>query len=126
MVGAIADTLNAGYRPRAPFRDELFELDGTPRPAARALVDELGRLGPQGLVEAGRRRDAIFMQQGITFETSGESGASHERPFPLDLIPGCSAERNGERSSAAWPSASGHSTTSSMTFTTRARSCARG
>ena len=87
MVGAIADTLNAGYRPRAPFRDELFELDGTPRPAARALVDELGRLGPQGLVDAGRRRDAIFMQQGITFETSGESGASHERPFPLDLIP---------------------------------------
>ena len=27
------------------------------------------------------------MQQGITFETSGESGASHERPFPLDLVP---------------------------------------
>jgi uncharacterized circularly permuted ATP-grasp superfamily protein len=88
VVGTVTDTLEAGrYRPRAPFRDELFELDGTPRPAARALVAELGRLGPQGLVDAGRRRDAIFMQQGITFETSGESGASHERPFPLDLIP---------------------------------------
>ncbi len=87
-VGTLTDTLEAGhYRPRTPFRDELFELDGTPRPAAQALVAELGRLGPRGLVEAGRRRDAIFMQQGITFETSGESGASHERPFPLDLVP---------------------------------------
>ena len=87
MVGAVTDTIEAGYRPRAPFRDELYELDGSARPAARALIAELGRLGPEGLVEAGRRRDAIFMQQGITFETSGESGSSHERPFPLDLVP---------------------------------------
>src|ERR1035441_6360712 len=75
------------YRPQAPFLDELFELDGTPRPTARALVEELRRLGPAGLIEAGRRRDAIFMQQGITFETSGGGGATHERPFPLDLVP---------------------------------------
>jgi uncharacterized circularly permuted ATP-grasp superfamily protein len=75
------------YRPRAPFLDELFEHDGSPRPAAQALVGELNRLGSDGLAEAGRRRDAIFMQQGITFETSGESGASNERPFPLDLVP---------------------------------------
>ncbi len=79
-----------GYRPQAPFIDELFELDGTPRPTARALIEELRRLGPEGLIEAGRRRDAIFMQQGITFETSGggdENGPSKERPFPLDLVP---------------------------------------
>src|ERR1700677_2504808 len=79
-----------GYRPQAPFLDELFEPDGTPRPTARALVEELRRLGPEGLMEAGRRRDAIFMQQGITFETGGGSdadGASKERPFPLDLVP---------------------------------------
>ncbi|HTA15113.1 MAG TPA: circularly permuted type 2 ATP-grasp protein [Solirubrobacteraceae bacterium] len=83
-----AGTLPAGqYHPRAPFRDELFEDGGTPRLAVVALIEELGRLGPEGLVEAGRRRDAIFMQQGITFETSGESGSSHERPFPLDLVP---------------------------------------
>jgi A circularly permuted ATPgrasp len=76
-----------GYRPQAPFLDEMFAPDGTPRPTAGALVEVLKRLGPEGLAEAGRRRDAIFMQQGITFETSGVSGASHERPFPLDLIP---------------------------------------
>jgi uncharacterized circularly permuted ATP-grasp superfamily protein len=90
-VGVAADTIEVGYRPRAPFRDELYELDGTPRPAVQALVAELGRLGPEGLVDAGRRRDAIFMQQGITFETSGGSGGvgghSNERPFPLDLVP---------------------------------------
>jgi uncharacterized circularly permuted ATP-grasp superfamily protein len=56
-----------GYRPRTPFLDELFEHDGSPRAAARALVGELNRLGSDGLAEAGRRRDAIFMQQGITF-----------------------------------------------------------
>ena len=76
-----------GYRPQAPFLDELFEHDGTPRPAARALVEGLRRLGADGLLEAGRRRDAIFMQQGITFETSGGGGPTHERPFPLDLVP---------------------------------------
>ncbi len=70
-----------------PFLDELFEPDGQPRATAEPLVRELERLGPEGLIEAGRRRDAIFMQQGITFETSGVSGASHERPFPLDLVP---------------------------------------
>ncbi len=75
------------YRPQLPFLDELFAPDGSPRPTAEALVQELRRLGPEGLIEAGRRRDAIFMQQGITFETSGGGGASHERPFPLDLVP---------------------------------------
>jgi uncharacterized circularly permuted ATP-grasp superfamily protein len=67
--------------------DELFEPDGTPRPVARALVDALEHLGPDGLVEAGRRRDAIFVAQAITFETKGDGGSTHERPFPLDLVP---------------------------------------
>ena len=75
------------YRTHAPFLDELFDDDGTPRATAAPLVAELRRLGPEGLIEAGRRRDAIFMQQGITFETSGGGGGSHERPFPLDLVP---------------------------------------
>jgi uncharacterized circularly permuted ATP-grasp superfamily protein len=75
------------YRPSEPYLDELFERDGSPRAAVAPLVAELERLGPAGLIEAGRRRDAVFMQQGITFETSSENGASGERPFPLDLVP---------------------------------------
>ena len=76
-----------GYRPNAPFLDELFEPGGKPRAAALPLVHELERLGADGLMEAGRRRDAIFMQRGITFETGGGSEARAERPFPLDLGP---------------------------------------
>jgi uncharacterized circularly permuted ATP-grasp superfamily protein len=88
-VGSDATTALASdiYRPPTRCFDELFERDGSPRPAARALIEELRRLGPEGLLEAGRRRDAVFVQQGITFETSGEDGPSHERPFLLDLIP---------------------------------------
>jgi uncharacterized circularly permuted ATP-grasp superfamily protein len=90
--GAAAASAGAGgpsdlYPPPAAGYDELFEGDGTPRPAAGALVEQLQRLGPEGLLEAGSRRDAVFVQQGITFETSGEDGPSHERPFMLDLIP---------------------------------------
>ncbi len=62
------------YAPRAPFRDELFDAEGTPRPAAGALIAGLARLGREGLTDAGRRRDAIFLQQGITFETTGDDG----------------------------------------------------
>ena len=75
------------YEPHGRCFDELFEAGGVPRPELADLVEQLRCLGPDGLMEAGRRRDALFMQQGITFETAGESGASHERPFPLDLIP---------------------------------------
>ena len=75
------------YHPTAPFFDELFEPDGVPRRAAAPLVAELERIGADGLAEAGRRRDAAFLQQGITFETSGEEGHTRERPFPLDLVP---------------------------------------
>ena len=48
----------------------------------------LESLGHQGLVEAGHRRDTIFMRQGITFEVGGADGdAAVDRPFPLDLVP---------------------------------------
>ncbi|HVP02290.1 MAG TPA: circularly permuted type 2 ATP-grasp protein [Solirubrobacteraceae bacterium] len=77
----------SSYVPLTACRDELYEADGTPRPAARALIAGLERLGREALGDAGRRRDAIFLQQGITFETAGEDGPTRERPFPLDLVP---------------------------------------
>jgi len=76
----------ASYRPDAQFLDEIFARDGTAREVARPLVAALARIGADGLLDAGRRRDAIFLAQAITYVTSGEEG-SHERPFPLDLIP---------------------------------------
>jgi uncharacterized circularly permuted ATP-grasp superfamily protein len=67
--------------------DEIFDGGGAPRPDAVALAAELERLGPERLLAAGRLRDAIFMQQGITFDATGNDGHVHDRPFPLDLVP---------------------------------------
>jgi uncharacterized circularly permuted ATP-grasp superfamily protein len=76
------------YRPPSDFYDEVFAPGGVPRSHATALVAELHRLGPEQLAAAGRRRDAIFMQQGITFDASGDDdGSVQDRPFPLDLVP---------------------------------------
>jgi uncharacterized circularly permuted ATP-grasp superfamily protein len=75
------------YHAREGFLDEVFAgPDGAPAPHAAQLVAALEKMGPEQLAAAGRRRDAIFMQQGITFELTGEDGPK-DRPFPLDLVP---------------------------------------
>lgn len=77
----------AVYRPEPPFYDEVFAPGGVPREFSSALAHELARLGPEQLAAAGRRRDAIFMQQGITFDATDADGPVKDRPFPLDLVP---------------------------------------
>src|SRR3954453_6783692 len=77
----------AAYRPHPGYYDEVFGPDGAPRRHAVALAAEIARLGPQLLTAAGHRRDAIFVQQGITFDATGEDGPVKDRPFPLDLVP---------------------------------------
>jgi uncharacterized circularly permuted ATP-grasp superfamily protein len=68
------------------FLDEMFARDGEPEDHAADLVAAVELMGPDRLAAAGRRRDAIFLQQGITFELTGEDGPK-DRPFPLDLVP---------------------------------------
>src|SRR5262245_32762260 len=75
------------YEPVDGYFDELFESAGAPRAPAAPLVATLGDLGPERLRAEGDRRDAIFVQQGITFDASGPDGPVRDRPFPLDLIP---------------------------------------
>jgi uncharacterized circularly permuted ATP-grasp superfamily protein len=77
------------YAPADGFYDELFADEGAPRPHAETLIARLDGLGSDELAAAGRRRDAIFMQQGITFDLTGaaEADGLHDRPFPLDLVP---------------------------------------
>jgi uncharacterized circularly permuted ATP-grasp superfamily protein len=77
----------AGYRPPAGRFDEVFGSDGVPRPHAVSLAAAIQELGPELLSAAGRRRDAIFVQQGITFDATGDDGPVRDRPFPLDLVP---------------------------------------
>src|SRR5512133_2472087 len=75
------------YRAREGFLDEVFSgTDGAAAAYAADLVAALQQMGPEHLAAAGRRRDATFMQQGITFELTGEDGPK-DRPFPLDLVP---------------------------------------
>jgi uncharacterized circularly permuted ATP-grasp superfamily protein len=71
------------------FYDEVFAPDEQARPHAAALAEALITLGPENLAATGRRRDAIFMQQGITFDAAGSDtdGPVRDRPFPLDLVP---------------------------------------
>jgi uncharacterized circularly permuted ATP-grasp superfamily protein len=76
-----------GYTVPDGCRDGLVDADGAPRPHAADLIATLERLGPEALTAAGRRRDTIFMQQGITFEVAGSDGERRDRPFPLDLVP---------------------------------------
>jgi uncharacterized circularly permuted ATP-grasp superfamily protein len=77
----------AAYQPPSGHYDEVFGPDGVPRGHALGLAAEITRLGPDLLAAAGHRRDAIFVQQGITFDATGEDGPVKDRPFPLDLVP---------------------------------------
>ena len=71
------------------FYDEMVDASGAPREHARTLGEALAALGAEELAAAGRRRDAIFTQQGITFDAAGpdHEGPTRDRPFPLDLVP---------------------------------------
>ncbi len=72
---------------RPMFYDELFDGAGRPRDHTRSLHDAIERLGADSLLAAGQRRDAIFTQQGITFDAKSDDGPQRDRPFPLDLVP---------------------------------------
>ena len=62
--------------------DEMYDSDGRPRPGMSSVDEVIEQLGPDGLAERSRLRDAYLNRQGITFSLSGR-----ERPLPLDLIP---------------------------------------
>ena len=62
--------------------DEMVDGSGRPRPGMETVAGVLSGLGPEGLSERARLRDAYLDRQGITFSLSGR-----ERPLPLDLVP---------------------------------------
>jgi uncharacterized circularly permuted ATP-grasp superfamily protein len=62
--------------------DEMIDESGQPRPGMGTVTEVLAGLGPEGLAERARLRDAYLDRQGITFSLSGR-----ERPLPLDLVP---------------------------------------
>ena len=70
----------------ADFYDEMFELDGRPRPHARLLIETVESLSEGQLLRYKRAAERMLLQMGITFNVYGDS-AGTERIFPFDLIP---------------------------------------
>lgn len=77
-----APSTDLAYGPVPGAYDEMYDGDAEPRGGLAALHHVMADLGPDGLRERGRLRDAHLSAQGITFTLSGR-----ERPLPLDLVP---------------------------------------
>lgn len=73
------------YPPKR-FYDELIGSDGTPRPAARALCDQLAALSDEEIKERKDAAELSIQLMGITFTVYGEN-SSVDRAWPFDLIP---------------------------------------
>ena len=80
MNGLLADYRSDTY-------DEMVDADGAPRAHTKSLYEALELLSAGDLDERGAVRARSFLQQGITFSSSGE-----EWVFPLDLVPRLIAE----------------------------------
>ncbi|HUL13989.1 MAG TPA: circularly permuted type 2 ATP-grasp protein [Methylococcaceae bacterium] len=76
--------------------DELLDVEGQPRPAAKALFEYLQSL-PPGELEARRQSvDAAIMTMGITFTVYSEAG-NIDRAWPFDIIPRVLAKKEWMR-----------------------------
>ena len=68
------------------FFDEMFAADGSPRPAAQMLVENIDRLPDGELLRRQITAERALLQMGITFNVyADEQGV--EKIFPFDLIP---------------------------------------
>jgi uncharacterized circularly permuted ATP-grasp superfamily protein len=74
------------YPATASF-DELIGPGGTPRIAARALIEFLSALGPEELAARQKAAEVAIRSMGITFTVYHEEGGSIDRAWPLDIIP---------------------------------------
>lgn len=66
--------------------DELVDTDGTPRPAAAALLGLIDSLGTTTLVERQQVAELDILTMGITF-TVYSDGQNIDRAWPFDIIP---------------------------------------
>jgi uncharacterized circularly permuted ATP-grasp superfamily protein len=75
------------HYPASASFDELIGPGGTPRIAARALIEFLSALGPEELAARQQAADVAIRSMGITFTVYHEEGGSIDRAWPLDIIP---------------------------------------
>ncbi len=71
---------------RSSTTDEVFLQDGSPRPAAKALVDYVSQLSRSELIERKRAAELSIKQMGITFTVYSGDG-NIDRDWPFDIIP---------------------------------------
>ena len=68
------------------FFDEMFDADGEPRSAARALSQFIDTLPDGELLRRQQSAERALLHMGITFGVYGDN-AGAERIFPFDLVP---------------------------------------
>ncbi|MGD0768617.1 MAG: circularly permuted type 2 ATP-grasp protein [Tepidisphaeraceae bacterium] len=66
--------------------DEVFAVEGQPRPHYKSLVSRLKGLGQSAFEKRRRMTDVLFRNQGITFTVYSDTRGV-EKIFPFDLIP---------------------------------------
>ncbi|MBI4934115.1 MAG: circularly permuted type 2 ATP-grasp protein [Actinobacteria bacterium] len=76
----------AELRTQSGMWDELIEEDGSPRPAAERLVDQLKELGMSELQQRQDLAELDIVGMGITF-TVYSDGRGLDRSWPFDIIP---------------------------------------
>ena len=68
------------------YHDEMFDVDGSPRPPYDHIHDLLRSIHPDELRLKQQAADLSFLNQGITFTVYGRDEGT-ERIFPYDLLP---------------------------------------
>jgi uncharacterized circularly permuted ATP-grasp superfamily protein len=77
--------LKASVEANLPM-NEMFELDGRPRPECARVVNYLLSMDALRLTELGERAHEMFLRMGVTFNVYGNEDGS-ERIFPFDPVP---------------------------------------
>jgi len=68
------------------FYDEMFDMEGRPRPGAGAVVDRFNDLPLEELWRRQQSAEKALLQMGITFSVYGDEQGT-ERIFPFDIVP---------------------------------------
>ncbi len=76
----------AHVRTQSDTWDELIAPDGTPRPAAKRLMEQLSKLEQSELLERQTLAELDILTMGITF-TVYSDGRGIDRAWPFDIIP---------------------------------------
>ena len=78
--------LFTGYRPPSGTFDELFQPDGSPRPAFGRMVSQQSTWSPEQVARCQSLAELALLNQGVTFSVYSDSRGT-EKIFPFCLVP---------------------------------------